>query len=414
MIARGTRQNHFGILAFLLALMLTVAGTAPAITLAQLQSNIQAQVNGANSNVAWSIKIENAAGNGSFYSLNPTTMRRPASNTKIFTTAAAFRKFGPNYVWNGYALGSSSGASPVDAILSDSNNTTADSLFSHVGGEAACLAEIAAITSTTGMNMDDGSGLDYDNRFNCEQTIDVVRWATNTYTYSQWGSHLAISCTSGTLGSRICGTGKTGRVHAKTGTLTNGGTLALSGYVDNQYDGKRYFFSIYANNIPSASQDDTRNRIDTIAGYMCQTGLPSVDPPVAEVIVDNGTSGYTASANWTTTSSTAGYYGSNYQFRSTEAISDQAAWTTALPSDGSYQVYARWTAGTNRAASAAYSIVHSGGTATVSVNQQANNGAWVLLGTYNFTATSAQRVRLSCWTTAGFVVVADAVRFVKQ
>src|SRR5690606_32201122 len=121
-------------------------------------------------------------------------------------------------------------------------------------------AQIAGITSTSGMNMDDGSGLDYDNRFNCEQTIDVVRWMTNNYTYSQWASHLAVSCTSGTLGSRLCGTGKTGRVHAKTGTLTNGGTLALSGYIDNQYDGKRYFFSIYANNIPTSAQSDTRSR----------------------------------------------------------------------------------------------------------------------------------------------------------
>jgi D-alanyl-D-alanine carboxypeptidase len=258
-----------------------------AITLSQLQNDINAVIGNANANVQWSVKIENAAGNGDYFSLNSTTMRRPASNTKLFTTAAAFRKFGPAYVWKKHALGSSSTASPVHYILSNSDNKLADDLYALTGGSAASLAQIAGITSTAGMVMNDGSGLNYDNRFNCEQTIDVVRYMANTYTYSQWGSHLAISCTSGTLASRMCGTGKTGRVHAKTGTLTNGLTLALSGYIDNQYDGQRYFFSIYANNVPSTAQSDTLSRIDNIAGQMCQTGLPVIGGSGIEVISDN-------------------------------------------------------------------------------------------------------------------------------
>ncbi|MGF1571727.1 MAG: hypothetical protein ACFCU1_01500 [Sumerlaeia bacterium] len=49
------------------------------------------------------------------------------------------------------------------------------------------------------------------------------------------------------------------------------------------------------------------------------------------------------------------------------------------------------------------------------MNQQANNGAWVLLGTWNlFQGTTADRIKLSCWTTPGAFVIADAVRFVKQ
>ena len=398
-----------------LGIALTIAtlttGAAQAITLAQLQNDINYVINNANSSVAWSVKIENSTGSADFYAKNATTMRRPASNTKIFTTAAAFRKLGPTYVWQGYQLGSSSTVSPVDEILSDSNNTQADSLFSLVGGQSQALAQIANMTSTTGMLMYDGSGLNYDNRFNCEQTIDVVRYMNANYSYSQWGSHLAISCTSGTLGSRLCGTGKTGRVHAKTGTLTNGGTLSLSGYVDNQYDSKRYYFSVYTNNVPSSAQDDTRNRIDTIVGYLTQSGLPSAT--LADVIVDNTDGGFTASTNWAT-GTNPGYYGTNYRVRPTASVSDAATWSATLPTSGSYKVYARWVADPNRSTTAPYIVYHTGGSTTVSVNQQANNGTWVLLGTFNMNAGTATRVALSCWTTAGYYVVADAVRFEQQ
>lgn len=396
-----------------LTLATLTTGAAEAITLAQLQNDINYVINNANPNVAWSVKMENSTGSFDLYSKNATTMRRPASNTKIFTTAAAFRKLGPSYVWQGYQLGSSSTVSPVDQILSDSNNTQADSLFSLVGGQSQSLAQIANMTSTTGMLMYDGSGLNYDNRFNCEQTIDVVRYMNANYSYSQWGSHLAISCTSGTLGSRLCGTGKTGRVHAKTGTLTNGGTLSLSGYVDNQYDSKRYYFSVYTNNVPSSAQTDTRNRIDTIVGYLTQSGLPSA--ALADVIVDNTTTGsFTASTAWFPGTSIAGYYGTNYHARATAAISDPATWSATLPASGSYKVYARWTAASNRATAAPYIVYHAGGQTTVNVNQQTNNGTWVLLGTFNMNAGTANRVALSCWTTPGFFVIADAVRFEQQ
>jgi len=135
--------------------------------------------------------------------------------------------------------------------------------------------------------------------------------------------------------------------------------------------------------------------------------------PAVEVIVDNTTAGgFTASSNWTVSAST-GYYGTNSMVRPTASISDSATWTANLPSAGTYTVSARWVAGTNRAASAPYQVVHTGGTATVNKNQQANGSSWQTLGTYNFNA-GGNYVRLSCWTTAGFYVSADAVRFVKQ
>ena len=132
------------------------------------------------------------------------------------------------------------------------------------------------------------------------------------------------------------------------------------------------------------------------------------------VIVDNTDAGFSASSNWAASTSTPGYYGSNYRVRATAAVSDAASWTVTLPSDGTYKVYAYWSAGSNRSATAPYVITHTGGNATVNVNQQINGGKWNLLGTWNFYQGTAVRVKLSCWTTVGYYVVADAIKFVKQ
>lgn len=133
-----------------------------------------------------------------------------------------------------------------------------------------------------------------------------------------------------------------------------------------------------------------------------------------EFIVDNGTSGFAASSNWWTSTSTPGYYGSNYHVRATASVTDPASWSFTLPSTGTYKVYARWTSGTNRATAAPYIITHSGGTATINVNQQINGGQFNLLGTWTFSSGTAVRVKLSCWTTLGYYVIADAIKMVKQ
>jgi N-acetylmuramoyl-L-alanine amidase len=148
-------------------------------------------------------------------------------------------------------------------------------------------------------------------------------------------------------------------------------------------------------------------------GLQRHYGLAKYTPTtVVEVIADNGTAAWSASASWLASTSTSGYYGANYHYRNTAALSDSATWTANLPSAGSYAVAARWTAGTNRAASAPYIVTHTGGNTTVNANQQANNGVWMGLGTYSFAAGN-NIVKLSCWTTVGYVVVGDAVRFTK-
>lgn len=130
-----------------------------------------------------------------------------------------------------------------------------------------------------------------------------------------------------------------------------------------------------------------------------------------EKIVDNlDGAGVTITGAWTASTSTGGYYGSNYiGDGNTGKGSKSVLFQSTVPTAGSYQVYLRWTSAGNRAASVPVDITWSGGIDPVSVNQQANGGTWVLLGTYNATANSVISVLISNTGTSGHVI-ADAIR----
>lgn len=133
-----------------------------------------------------------------------------------------------------------------------------------------------------------------------------------------------------------------------------------------------------------------------------------------QIIVDNSSSGFTASTNWATGTAATNKYGNDYRYHTTQKISDAATWTANLSAAGSYQVSAWWAHGSNRSAAAPYIVYHSTGSTTVTVNQQLNGGVWNLLGTFNLNAGS-NMAKLSCWTTeTNKVVMADAIRWWKQ
>jgi N-acetylmuramoyl-L-alanine amidase len=164
--------------------------------------------------------------------------------------------------------------------------------------------------------------------------------------------------------------------------------------------------------LGSATQRDLHARSEMYA-VQRNLGLAKYTPSTAVVVTaDNVAGSFTASTAWFPGTSIAGYIGANYSARATESISDPATWNLSLPSAGTYRVDAIWTAATNRAAAAPYQVIHTGGTTTVNKNQQATGGSWQSLGNFSFNA-GTNNVRLSCWTTLGFFVVADAVRFTK-
>jgi hypothetical protein len=148
---------------------------------------------------------------------------------------------------------------------------------------------------------------------------------------------------------------------------------------------------------------------------------PGEDPPPGPVAVDivvdsndaqNGNDArFSASTSWTVTSSTPGYYGTDYAYRSTGATADTANFEFNLPQATSVTLEAWWTAGTNRSTTAPFLVYDAQGTliGTQYVNQQQGGGAWMPLGSFALGA-GWNRVSLSRWTTSGYVVIADAVR----
>ncbi|MEM1297482.1 MAG: N-acetylmuramoyl-L-alanine amidase, partial [Verrucomicrobiota bacterium] len=139
------------------------------------------------------------------------------------------------------------------------------------------------------------------------------------------------------------------------------------------------------------------------------------DLDINEVIVDNTDAGFSASArDWFTGDYTSGFLGPNYHARPTEYTSDPASWSVGLPVAGRWEVFARWTTGSNRTRSAPFFVKHDGGTSTRYANQRSNNGQWYSLGTYEFSTGYSTKVQLSCWTDPGAFVIADAIRFVKR
>jgi hypothetical protein len=91
---------------------------------------------------------------------------------------------------------------------------------------------------------------------------------------------------------------------------------------------------------------------------------------------------------------------------------DGSATATFTPTlaGGTYNVYAWWTAHTNRATNTKYVINYDGGSVEVTTNQEQNGDQWNLLGQYDFAAGTSGNVVLTS-DGANEYIMADAVRW---
>jgi len=199
---------------------------------------------------------------------------------------------------------------------------------------------------------------------------------------------------------------------SSTGTWPT--STSVSGYYGTNYQ------SHGANGIPPAgivvdntdpgfSVTGTWTSSTSVGGYLgsnYQHHFANGEPPTA-VVADNLAGSFTGT--WPTSTSVSGYYATNYQHHAAGAGADSFTWTLTVPSNGTYEVYARWSQHPNRASNAKYTVNHAGGASVVSVNQEQGGGSWQLLGTYSFN-TGATTVSLS--DDADGYVIADAVMMV--
>ncbi|MBN1902035.1 N-acetylmuramoyl-L-alanine amidase, partial [Candidatus Sumerlaeota bacterium] len=180
-------------------------------------------------------------------------------------------------------------------------------------------------------------------------------------------------------------------------------TLSENGFCDNYSDSTHLNSSSWRNNVALGFL----HAIQRHYGYSAYTPGSHVTK-----IVDNANAGFSCSANWATSSSSADKYGSNYRWHSTVAASDTANWNVSLPSSGTWTVYAWWPQGSNRHPQTPYLVYYSGGSANIKVNQQVNGGKWNTLTSKSMNSGS-NNVKLSCWASTGYVVIADAIKWYK-
>jgi len=127
----------------------------------------------------------------------------------------------------------------VGEMMTSSDNTTAELLTREMGlkakGQGTTEAGLQVIVETlaslgydtTGLDLNDGSGLDPANRVPCRLVVEMLQ---RTGRDSVLGSHMAVAGQTGTLRMRMTNSEATGRVQAKTGTLNE--VNALAGYAD--------------------------------------------------------------------------------------------------------------------------------------------------------------------------------------
>ncbi|MEJ2281242.1 MAG: hypothetical protein P8X97_04915 [Candidatus Bathyarchaeota archaeon] len=127
-----------------------------------------------------------------------------------------------------------------------------------------------------------------------------------------------------------------------------------------------------------------------------------------EVFVDDEDATFVGSWNYST--GVPGYFGSGYRTNYAASGSDTATWEVDIPTEGSWEVFVRWTSYSSRGTNVPYTVNHKLGSNVVRVNQQLLNGVWFSLGVYSFDAGIASVVMSN---DADGSVCADAIRIVE-
>src|SRR5579859_961140 len=93
---------------------------------------------------------------------------------------------------------------------------------------------------------------------------------------------------------------------------------------------------------------DTRRA--SVAFALLLSTLPLATPSLAaELVVDNSDAAVSVKGKWTTSNTTAGFLGADYLYRTPGDGSSSVSWPFPAGPAGRYEVFARWSAGPNRA-----------------------------------------------------------------
>jgi L,D-transpeptidase catalytic domain len=152
-------------------------------------------------------------------------------------------------------------------------------------------------------------------------------------------------------------------------------------------------------------------RVFLTVASLCALILTPAPAGAEELVLDNSAPVVQVSGPWVATALTDGFTGADYLFRPAGGGDATVFWPfPSTSSPGTYEVFARWTSGPNRATNALYWVRSDLGSLSVTMNQQTNGGTWQSLGSFDFQAGRNHGVTLSDLSNG--VVVADAIRWV--
>jgi len=146
-----------------------------------------------------------------------------------------------------------------------------------------------------------------------------------------------------------------------------------------------------------------------LAGFLTSSGLgtlPAAPPGAGWVLDDADPAALPRGAAWTALSSSAAYQGKSLV--AAGGTASAVRWAAYLPEAGTMRVHARWSAASDRAAGATYTIEAADGPHQAWVDQRSRGGEWVSLGTYSFAPGAPAIVTLGG---TGGSLSADAIWF---
>lgn len=192
---------------------------------------------------AYGIVVADALTGAELYARHADTPRTLASNTKLFITAAAAKRWGERI------------SPALSAILLPSDNARAEALAARLGNgnrrRGVRRAEQFAASLGALVHLRDGSGLATADRATPRQMVRFLVAMRRVSGHRGWQRAFPVAGRSGTLAARMRGTAADGRCRAKTGTLflrTNASTL--SGYCATR-SGRTIAFSILMATTPA-------------------------------------------------------------------------------------------------------------------------------------------------------------------
>ncbi|MEM7067225.1 MAG: D-alanyl-D-alanine carboxypeptidase/D-alanyl-D-alanine-endopeptidase [Cyanobacteria bacterium P01_B01_bin.77] len=217
----------------------------------------------------WGIVVEPIAEPTVLYQHNRDRALIPASNTKLLTTAAAINLVSDRVPEIPISL-----HQQLIEVNRHSNNSKADALLRHIGGQHKVNQELMRL----GLHPEtyiqvDGSGLSRSNRIPPSTLISLLKAMEGHREGLVFYNSLPIAGVNGTLRNRFQNTRLHGKLHGKTGTLR--GVRALSGYLDNE-DYGTIAFSVLVNQ-PGQSGQILTQAIDQIVLQAAQVNRCSSD-----------------------------------------------------------------------------------------------------------------------------------------